>query len=194
MLIGLTGKAGAGKDTVADIITTLIPAEVYHFADPVRQMAYVLDPIVCGFDESPLRLSEVVDTIGWNRAKVEYPEVRRTLQRLGTECVRGIFGENAWVDLAAQWWHAGGEKRYLAYPHAVIADTRFPNEAAFIRSENGVIVKVVRPTGAHDLGVNASHASEQELDSDFVLVNDSDLGALQLKVWGLLEELGIETS
>lgn len=181
MLIGITGKAGAGKDTVAGLITGLIPAEVYRFADPLKRMALAIDPII-SFDPMPVRLSERVANSSWDFAK-QHPEVRRFLQRLGTEGVRGTFGDQAWVDLMYDWWYNRD------FENGVIADVRFPNEAFSILNVGGTIIKVIRPD-AHDLGANAAHASEQGIDADHEIVNDSDIGALELKVWGLLEELG----
>ena len=88
-LLLLIGLAQAGKDTAA----TLIMAEDARFlrvafADPVREMALRLDPLVggpgfcpyCG--DAAMRLSGAVEVYGWEEAK-KLPDVRRLLQRMG---------------------------------------------------------------------------------------------------------------
>ena len=190
MLIGVTGKAGAGKDTVAHIIEKLVPrVAIYSFAKPLKDMALAVDPILetsPGLD--PYRLSDAVGRLGWDGAKKD-PEVRRFLQRLGTEGVRGTFGDDAWVDLMWRWYdscHA------LDFDLGVIPDVRFQNEADAVRW-CGFIVEVVRPD-ALDLGANATHASEHGgIRPDAVIWNDSDIPALEMKVWRMLDERGIET-
>ena len=87
MLLGITGKAGAGKDTVASIIADQVPwARIYHFADPLKKMAVAINPIIeIGHNADGSvhvsRLGHLVDYYGWNVAK-GVPEVRRFLQRL----------------------------------------------------------------------------------------------------------------
>lgn len=178
MLIGITGKAGHGKDTVADMIMELLPrTDKYSFAAPLKAMALAIDPII----EGDKRLSDfVANPDGWHAAK-KHTEVRRFLQRLGTEGVRGTFGDNAWVDLMFDWWYSGNAS------YGVIPDTRFPNEAEAIWAEDGIVIKVVR-MGAGDLGVNASHASEQDLEADYVIWNDGSLEDLHYEVIRTLKE------
>jgi uridine kinase len=38
-IIGIAGKAHAGKDTVANLLLSLfqVPTYIYHFADPIKQ-------------------------------------------------------------------------------------------------------------------------------------------------------------
>lgn len=194
MLIGICGKAGAGKDTVADIILSLVPeSEKYSFAAPLKEMALAIDPII-GWESSghyddtvaAVYLSDEVNAVGWDEAK-QNPEVRRFLQRLGTEGVRGTFGDDAWVNLMWDWYYDKPEEIL-----AVIPDTRFPNEAEAIQSNgSGVVVQVIRPD-AYDLGDNGTHPSEAlAFTPDYTIFNDSDLAALQLRTEELLERLGL---
>ncbi len=43
------------------------------------------------------RVRDLVDDIGWDKAKVQYPEIRELLQRMGTEVGRALYGESFWV-------------------------------------------------------------------------------------------------
>lgn len=60
------------------------------------------------------------------------------------------------------------------YPDWIITDTRFPNEAAAVKSKNGVLIRVVRPG---TIPVN-SHPSETALDDypfDFIIDNSGNI-------------------
>ncbi len=187
-LIGLIGRKRSGKNTFARGIHRLGWQEV-AFADPLREAALALDPIVdtintdtscgdpdcCGDgypDMQPVRLSSLVHDLGWERAKEELPEVRRTLQRLGTDAVRALDSE-FWLRIAA----ARIDARTAP---VVVTDCRFPNEADAIRSRGGLIVRIVRP----DLPpATDAHPSETALDdyrANVVVTNNrsaDELGA-----------------
>ncbi|RTL65892.1 MAG: hypothetical protein EKK42_20315 [Pseudonocardiaceae bacterium] len=188
VLIGLTGRAGSGKNTVADIICELLNAdapadapvaEQYALAGPVKTMALAIDPIVDYEAFSSWRLSVYVNMHGWDAAK-RVPEVRRFLQRLGTEGVRGTFGDDAWVDLMRQWWDEDTTARV-----GVLTDVRFPNELAAV----DISIRVER-NSAELTGDNAAHASEQlDAQVDYVIHNNGTRDDLRCKVWGVLADL-----
>jgi hypothetical protein len=187
-LIGLTGKAGHGKSTVADMICDMVTgADQYSLAGPLKRMALRIDPIIdfeveCCDSGTFVHLSELVETNGWDVAKQD-PDVRRFLQRLGTEGVRGTFGDDAWVDLMRKWWHEQSTAKY-----GVIPDVRFPNELAAV----DVSIEVYRPDGVHLTGENARHRSETAtLPADHVILNRGNLDELRLAVGFCLLGLGI---
>ena len=182
MLIGVTGKKRSGKDTLAQ---ALIGAGFVRvaFADPIRALAYALDPLVwVEADEQYLlppavrflgrgsshRLAWLVDVVGWEAAK-NTREVRRTLQRLGADAGRAVLGESVWLDL--------GMTAALRHPDVVITDVRFPDEADAVRTAGGLVVRVTRP------GVTSTdtHATETAMDGypvDVELINDTTIDAL----------------
>lgn len=180
LIVGLTGAAGSGKDTVASDMTELHGFTRVAFADAVRDAALALDPIVdyaknvLPHPWTPIRLSHVVGTLGWDRAKraSEYPEVRRLLQVIGTEVGREILGANCWVDIAARKIDALGPDAKV-----VITDVRFPNEVDFVRELGGCVTEIIRPKNPD--AIAATHASEQlRVRPDFVLNNDGGLRQL----------------
>ncbi len=127
---------------------------------------------------SMVRLSRLVHHLGWTRAKL-HPEVRRLLQRIGTEAVRGIVGENTWVDIAERTIEVG--KR------VVFTDVRFANEAEMIRRRGGLICKIVRP-GRENAAHNQHSSESYPFTMDCVMRNDGTLAELENQV---LEIAGI---
>ena len=169
MIVGLTGRKRCGKSTLARLLVERHGFRELSFAEPLKRMALAANPIV-GFRSTPngaqrVHLSDVVHEIGWERAKDEYPEVRRFLQRLGTEGVRDNLGEDTWVNIAEREIRAAGYARRLVFP-----DVRFDNEARLIRWFGGTVVEVRRPTAIADTADN--HRSERlEVTPDRVVTN-----------------------
>lgn len=179
-LIGLVGRAGAGKDTAAAALAPL----GYHrvaFADALKQVAYDADPVVeygAGGDES-VRLSYLVDMLGWDRAKREHEDVRAFLQNLGVamrDAQPGI------------WVHIGMAKAALLRAdgrHVVITDVRFEDEVQAVRDAGGLVVRIDRPGGTAD--GDGGHVSEQveRLDVNLAIVNDGTVGDLADVIRGI---------
>lgn len=158
MIVGISGYARAGKDTIGEILVRKHGFERRAFADKLREAALALDPIVTDFGTSlPRRLSHVVEKYGWEDAK-SIEEVRRTLQRMGTEVGRDTLDPDVWVTalqrtLELDRW--GGIQK-----HYVITDVRFENEARWVCRMKGVMVRVERP----GVGPANDHISETGLD------------------------------
>lgn len=176
-LIGLSGLKGSGKDSVADALGW--PREA--FAAPLKRAVLTLDPII---DADGTRLSVALAGSSLDTLKRSNPEVRRLLQVMGTEVVRQIVGESAWVDLMrtrAREHLAGGAD-------LVITDVRFPNEAELIHQLGGAVIEVRRPGLTSD-----GHASETPLPEhlvDLVIDNNRTLEDLRTEVAHLPEDLG----
>lgn len=187
-LIGLSGFSGAGKDTAAAAVLNLGWRRV-AFADKLRQVAYALDPIVVvdSGPAGPVRLAELVDTLGWEATKRSYLEVRRLLQRLGTDAGRQVLGDDLWVEAALGDLHGP----------TVITDVRFRNEAAAIRARGGFVFRIERPGVGALVGADGQvHPSETALagfDFDAVLENGGspdDLAALMVEAVGWMFPTG----
>lgn len=174
IIIGLTGRARAGKDTVAHCLVTRHGYTRVAFADKLKEAAYALNPHIQtswhGFDYETLQY--LVDIHGWEAAKDRYPDVRRILQALGTEAGWQIHGKNLWVNAAA-----ATIDTLPANDPVVISDVRFQHEVDWIRSQGGLIINVTRPH--HDdalAGATAAHLSEAlDITPDMTLCNDGDL-------------------
>lgn len=169
MIIGIMGARGAGKDTVADVLVEEFGYTKVAFADPLREIAAAIDPVVgvSGYAHM-IYYNDAVASLGYTEAKETYPELRRFLQRLGTEAGRQVLGEDFWVDQFLE------KVSRLGTDKIVATDCRFPNEVDTVRQMNGRIWTVVRE--GHD--PNDEHASERywrEIDPNLYLYNQYDL-------------------
>lgn len=163
-LIGITGPAGSGKDTVRNILQQHHGFAAMAFADPIRHMLFSL-----------LNISGIEARHMLDRELKEQPipgigaSYRHLAQTLGTEWGRGV-APDLWIRTARarlQTFAKAGIK------HVVISDVRFINEAEFVRSEGGVIWRIERPQATP---VRA-HVSEDEMARiahDLVIDNHSD--------------------
>lgn len=175
MIIGLSGYAQSGKDTVAGMLMGIHGYKRVAFADKIREFLLEIDPLIMhrGLD---YRLQDIVESKKWDAAKVEFPEVRRLLQDLGVGA-RKLFGDNFWIEQAL--------RDYQESDKVVIADVRFKNEAEFLVSKGAKIWRVNR------INVKAAngHISEVDMDDwdfDGVIENNSDMPNLIKQVRSLL--------
>lgn len=179
-VIGITGLARSGKDTVGGILVDRHGFTRVAFADGVREAALALDPMIKIPSGDSVRLSNVVDFYGWDQAKA-ISEVRRTLQRIGSEAGWMIHGQNLWIELA--------EKK-ISGP-TVITDVRFSHEASWLSRIGASLWRVERPGNELSLtGETAAHASEAGdlgREPDAVIVNDGTLEDLSAKVEALVQ-------
>lgn len=173
MIVGLSGYAKTGKNEAAKGLKNLGFKQT-AFADVLREAAYALDPWVSLHEHHAdlhMRLSAVIDKWGWDFAKNEFSDVRRLLQRLGTEAGREIFGKNIWVDTVLN--NSEG--------NIVITDVRFPNEADAIRERGGIVIRIFRP----GIGPANAHASENSLEDyefDYYLENTGGIEELYKEI------------
>jgi len=189
-IVGLSGFARAGKDEVATTLVEDFGFIQVAFADKLREMVYALNPIVAhkvSMDENdlgsvrakavPVYAQSVIDTHGWGGYKeTEFSdEIRRLLQRLGTEAGRQTLWDTIWIDAA----FAGVPQN----AKVVVSDARFSNEFDAIRARGGEIWRIERP----GVGPANDHASEMEA-IDYpnfarTLHNAHDLQYLKELVW-----------
>jgi hypothetical protein len=176
-IIGLTGYAQHGKDTLADEFQKLL-YERAAFAAALKTMLYELDPIIGLTDAGWSTLQPAVDAHGWDVVK-QTPEVRRLLQRFGTEVMRNHLGDEVWVELL-------GKRLDRDQRSVVITDVRFPNEAEAVHRWGGIVVRVTRLNAddtVYDNGLGTDHPSEAHISSlpvDLdVQIHSGDLGAFR---------------
>lgn len=168
-VIGISGLARTGKDTVANFILAQVGGYRYSFADPMRDMLKALgidltDPYWQERKEKPIA------ALGTSP--------RHLMQTLGTEWGRNMIHPDIWLTMAKQ--------RLLAFgPGMIISDVRFENEAAWVRSLGGLVIHVLRPK-ADKISDHASETGVVIDDLDFVLHNNGTLEQLFDDVKGML--------
>jgi hypothetical protein len=180
LIVGITGRAQHGKDTLAQMLQRhleerLLDVRIRRFAGALKRLLLVVNPVIT----PTLRYGEIIAELGEEEAKLQYPEIRRLLQQLGTG-VRDIVGEDAWIRALKRELDTRWADNPLGPPDIIIIpDVRFPNEADWVRvARNGILVRVVRP------GVEATdptHESERYVDTlkvDYEVLNDRTLRKL----------------
>lgn len=154
MIVGLSGYARSGKDEAAKVLVEEFGFRRVAFADKLREFLYALNPIVAMKHDGWVYVQDVIDVYTWDGYKeTEYgPEIRRLLQRLGTEAGRQVMWDSIWIDAALT--------GYSEDARIVVTDCRFPNEAQAIKSRGGKVWRITR----EGVGPANSHASETSLD------------------------------
>lgn len=166
-IIGLSGYAQSGKDTVGKMLVEQ-GYERLAFADTLKIMLLELNPIALvvksGGSVVRWRVQDVVQANGWEQAK-KIGDVRELLQRLGMSG-RRLIGDDVWVK--AVFDLVDDLSRF------VITDVRFPDEAQAIKDAGGQVWRIERP----DTEPVNPHESETAIDDwafDQWLFNDGDL-------------------
>lgn len=177
-IIGLTGLAGSGKDSVR----ALLEQHGYTglaFADPIRDMLRTLFTATGTSTEYMLDRAlkeERIPNIGTS--------YRVLAQTLGTEWGRSI-DPNFWLRITGATIDASLQDSFGPV-QIVISDVRFPNEADFIRQRGGQIWHVVRP-GTQPVRAHESEAHALTIPADYTILNNGTLADLQGTVLRALE-------
>lgn len=159
LVIGINGLAGAGKDTVANMVSLSLQKDhglkvkTFAFADNLKKAAAIIFnvPLEDFYDRT--KKEEVIPY--WNMSP------RQMAQQLGTEACRKGIRDDIWIKSL--------ESSILTskVDVAFITDARFDNEARFVRKQDaGLVIQIVRD-GQKTIATS-NHASEQPLDPDLI--------------------------
>lgn len=182
MIIGVLGRKGSGKDTIADHIVKKYNFEKMQFAEPLKNACKVL----FDFTDEQLygSLKETIDP-QWGVTP------RHVLQYVGTDMFRNHINglipntdNNFWVNLMKNKYLKKCEQDKNT--KVIVSDVRFQNEIDIIHKLNGKVIKLMRPS----LSNNDAHESEKNidlLDGDFTIINDGTLEELYSKVDKILD-------
>lgn len=170
-VISLSGKSGAGKDTVAQILMRRFDYERVAFADPIKRYVGELFGLT----------DEQLWGDGRNRPDERLEMApREVYQNFGSFCRE--IDPDVWI---RRWRQSVGE-RLEAGAGVICTDVRTPDELAAVRDLGGTALLITRPdAGAPgDLG---EHPTEQMLTGDEsrfddVIRNDGTLEELEQAV------------
>ena len=179
MILGLTGKAGSGKNAVAEILREKFNYRELAFADNLKEAAALIFQVdLKNFYDRGLK--EIVIP-RWKLSP------REMAQKLGTEACRTTFGDDVWINsLLPKLDNYGYEN------NVVITDVRFENEANMVRVHGGVIVHVHTNRESRLNTLTFSHISEagvKATDKDFHILNYRSLEELPETVEIVLQKI-----
>lgn len=191
-LIGITGHAGVGKDTVADWIE-MEYTDVYteSFADPLKQacaQAFGIDWPQFYSREHKEKKNEF-----WGVSP------REIAQFVGTELFRDHIYKlsprvrsDFWIwrmygKLSGECRNQETDGDYVSGDTVIIPDLRFQNEYDFVISQGGLVIRLLRPGCIGSVGIEGhrSEAGIQQLyapDQTHLIINDSDKETLYAQV------------
>lgn len=178
LIVAVSGKLGSGKD----YITENIVLPLLHHETRVSKMAFADHIKVSVASENNILMEAVL-------CGSKDPVIRKQLQIRGTEDGRDKYGPNIWVETLANWITLR-QLRGDVLDVVLITDCRFPNEAKWIESQGGLLIRVVA-LDRHDEALDresrgdinirnsiAMHSSETALDDyKFANVVDNSIGA-----------------
>lgn len=195
MIIGISGKARAGKDTLAKFIGEEFKRKYNRkfyeaaFAFELKNMC----KFQFGLSDDQLwgDKKEIEDgrfmraTLGGDPEYSIFWTPREIMQELGT----------FYRKIQTDFW-IKGLKKFLqnellkGHKDFVITDVRYRNEAEFIKGKKGVIIRVDRSLDNEIQG--ADHKSETELDNynfDMCIGNNGDLADLKIASYNIVNAI-----
>lgn len=188
MIIGLCGKAGAGKDAFADRLVEAHGFVKRGFASPLYEEVAQAFGVEVEWLKDRSRKEQPQTQLMLNHCLLSAPEFayqmlavgvaptmplspRRVLQWWGTE-YRRAQSLTYWVDQMRAFCDR--------HPDVVITDTRFENEAMWVHEQGGIVVQIHR---AGLIPVEGEHASAKGLPLNLInytLHNNQTLARFEL--------------
>jgi hypothetical protein len=191
MIIGLSGYAKSGKDTVAEIIREIQSEkwEIKKFSGKLKQIASILLGMPEHLFENQDFKSEMLGEEWWKNYGDFYHQttVRDFLQLLGTDAIRNGLHSNAWVNALMADYKPAKMDQYNP-SNWIVTDVRFPNEAEAIKDRGGIIIRIDRP-GVEPVNAHPSEVALDKWDFDYKIANVSDLVSLKQTVEVLLNKI-----
>lgn len=198
-IVGLVGRAGAGKDTCAAILAETRGFARVAFADALRDevvQAFSIDPFILSdraLKESPteqMRMSKCSDirfidhmkAMGHDTSRRRSP--REIMRLWGTEYRRGLDSDTYWTERAND---RVNELFRAGYCRICITDVRYPNEAAYVQASLGGELWRIRRRSSDF--VATTHSSESEIEAiscGVTIFNDLTLDYLAREVHAAL--------
>lgn len=170
LLIGLSGKIGCGKSYLADILSKRIGLYKLSFGYELKKETSEAFNFPLDWCNTVEGKNTIVFVPQFNCVKT----VRELLQYWGTD-VRRKENPNYWIEKVKN------HIKIMSMSQFIIDDVRFPNEADFIKEQNGILIRL-NPYPNYIPDPNSDHKSENALDDyeNFDLKYTPEYGSLQL--------------
>jgi hypothetical protein len=196
-LIGIYGRARAGKDTVKDfLIDTYKSHYSISFADPLKEAAAIAFGIPLDWFHSADLKEEPHPSYGVSP--------RAIAQFFGTELFRNNIHkllphvkEDFWIQRATlrltNQYLPEDEGEFTPEDTVVIPDVRFQNEYDWIIQSGGIIIHLTRPGADGTVGI-PNHQSEQPInlhtpERTYLCENNGSISELHRKIANLIVSL-----
>ncbi len=169
-VIGISGYKRSGKDTVGGYLRRVYRYETDAFAAPFKR--FLSDTFGWGEDQISGSLKEDVDPY-WGFSP------RFAMEEFGTGIGR-VFDKQLWIkslNLRVQRIWANDDMARVC-----LTDVRFPNEAEYVKSLGGIVIRVDRPGLAIPPISRITERSMDDWAFDARLVNDGSVDDLFEKV------------
>ena len=216
MLIGITGKAGHGKNTLGDMLSKLSGYPTLGLADTLKQKVNT----IFGWDER--------HSFGKLKEEEQYTQVihHSRVNLILNTCWNGVvdmdytklrafytvFEDYVFFDnMGFIQWRISPRKAYqlfgtefgrkqlkdtlwldLAQDHDVIwTDVRFDNEAEYLKNKGGILIEIVSD---RETTKESSHSSEAGVDKSYISITIDNTGTLKKlekeaeKVWKIIQK------
>lgn len=188
-IIGIRGKARAGKDAIAEHLQERYNIERIALADTLKAVAQIT------FDLTQEQLfgnkKEVID----DRIGISPREI---LQRMG--CFFRELQEDFWVEKLHTLILSSSPDFDMYNTRTIIKavpnmfnkgfsvpDIRFPNEVEYIKDVGGFTIEVIRPDQEEiEHNTHISETAINDIPSDYTIINDGTLEELYIKVDDIL--------
>lgn len=187
-LLGLSGLAGAGKDTAAEYLVDRYGFLQLALAEPLNDMlATMLEQV--GIDYDVLHERHLKERPLDQLQGLSPRQLKQSLGDWGR-----ALSPTFWLRLAEMRLGLTAGQSPI-HDRVVVSDVRFANEAEWLRARGGHLARIHRPGVAPVRG----HVSEwEQAGGQFArlvhttVVNDSTVGMLHERIDQLCNELGLE--
>lgn len=148
-VVGITGAAGSGKDTIADHLCARHGFIKVSLADPIKDILNERYGFTAELWNNRAWKEAPNPMLGQDRHGMYYSP-RQAAQWMGTEVGRRLGGQDVWVKEIQRRINGAG------YRDVVIPDIRFDNEARLVDTLLSVYRPGIEAVSAHvsELGVN----------------------------------------
>lgn len=169
-LIGISGYAFSGKDTVGNILAKTFGYERMAFADKLRQFASIVNAYI---PEAEMHYNDIIASIGYDEAKKKYPGFREYLVKIG-QGARDVINIDIWVDSTLP--KTTSSEDYIT-KRICISDVRYNSEAKRIHDLGGTVI-MVRRDGCEAANITEG-ASIPLVEFDKLIENNGTLEELE---------------